>query len=249
MATPRRSPPTRARREEQARILTAALDAVRRAARPALAIFDLDSTLLDNRPRQARILREFGGAISNPALIGCRAEHVDGWDLKVAMRNAGLSAAEAERLYGAAKNYWRERFFTSEYCVDDDPIDGAADFLSRTLAAGGKVVYVTGRQEEMRAGSVESFKRHGYPIPDGARVDFLLKPYLEMSDDLWKETAHKKLREMGQVAAAFDNEPAHINAYVGSFPECYAVHLDTDNSGRPIRVLDAIPSVADFVIE
>ena len=39
-----------------------------RALPGAVVVFDLDSTLLDNRPRQARILREFGAARGIPAL-------------------------------------------------------------------------------------------------------------------------------------------------------------------------------------
>jgi hypothetical protein len=249
MATPRRSPPTRARREEQRRVLLSALEHIGRAKKPALAIFDLDSTLLDNRPRQARLLREFGARAGSAALAACQPYDVDGWDLRVAMRNAGLAPAEAERLFPAAKAYWRDRFFTSEYCVDDDPLPGTRDFLGRVLSAGGTIVYVTGRDTTMGPGTVECFRRHRFPIPGEGPVDLLLKPALHMGDDSWKEQAHARLRILGTVAAAFDNEPAHINAYHHAFPDAYIVHLDTDHSGRPIPVAESIPSVADFLIE
>ena len=58
---------TRAVRLEQTRILRAALAAIR-PERPAAA-FDLDSTILSNKTRQARIVRELGQATgaSRPA--------------------------------------------------------------------------------------------------------------------------------------------------------------------------------------
>ena len=43
-----------------------------RAMPGAVVVFDLDSTLLDNKPRQARILREFGTAHGIAALAAAR---------------------------------------------------------------------------------------------------------------------------------------------------------------------------------
>src|SRR5271170_2607233 len=90
-----------------------------------LCVFDLDSTLLDNRPRQALILREFGAACGEPLLANVKPEHFDGWELEVAMRNAGLPAARAHELRNAARVFWKDRFFTSAYCRHDTPVRGA----------------------------------------------------------------------------------------------------------------------------
>ncbi|HZI05737.1 MAG TPA: hypothetical protein VEZ71_17030, partial [Archangium sp.] len=95
----------------------------------AVLAFDLDSTLFDNRPRQARILREFGKAREVEKLGACEPHHWEsGFDMRGAMRNCGLSAEEAEAHFEAARSFWLERFFTSEYCVDDVAIRGAAAF-------------------------------------------------------------------------------------------------------------------------
>jgi hypothetical protein len=48
------------------------------------------------------------------------------------------------------------------------------------------------------------------------------------------------------VVAAFDNEPAHVNLYARAWPLALCVHLDTDHSGRPIEVLERVPSIRDF---
>jgi len=89
--------PGRARGDDQERILEEALARARDAPPGAVALFDLDSTLLDNRPRQARILREYGRAAGVAPLLAARPEHWQGWDLAVALRNAGLGPDEVAR--------------------------------------------------------------------------------------------------------------------------------------------------------
>src|SRR5262249_32650166 len=138
------------------------LDRVR-AVPGSVVVFDLDSTLLDNRPRQARILREFGEARGIPELAAAQPRHWVDWSLTRAMAATGLPAAEVDALADDAKEFWRERFFTSEYCRDDDAIAGARDYLDAVAAAGGIIAYCTGRHEAMRGGTVASFARLGFP--------------------------------------------------------------------------------------
>src|SRR5690242_4227595 len=86
-----------------AKVLTKA-----REVKGAVVVFDLDSTLLDNRPRQAQILREFGAAHGVAALAAARPEHWDSWDLKRAMLNTGAAPADVERLVEEGKRFWKE---------------------------------------------------------------------------------------------------------------------------------------------
>jgi hypothetical protein len=217
-----------------------------RAQPGSVVVFDLDSTILDNRPRQARILRELGVAHGIAQLAQARPEHWVDWSLTRAMLNTGLSSAEVERLADEAKLFWRDRFFTSEYCRDDAAIAGARDYLAAIVAAGGTLAYCTGRHEAMRAGTVESFARLGFPIPDSARVFLLMKPLFELNDDEWKTSAFGELQKLGTVVAAFDNEPTHVNGYRSAFPDAIAVHLDTDHSGRSVALLEGVVSIRDF---
>jgi hypothetical protein len=236
----------RARREEQAAVLAASLERARAAAPDGVAVFDLDSTLLDNRPRQARILREYGAWARLPALAGSRPEHWTSWDLGEAMRSAGATPAEVARHLPAARRFWGARFFTSAYCRDDRPVPGAPEFVREVLAAGAVVAYLTGRPVRMEAGTLESFRRFGFPVPEGDRVRLLMKPEAPLDDDEWKEVAAAQVGLLGPVVAAFDNEPAHVNGYALAWPGALCVHLDTDHSGRLIEVLARVPSVADF---
>jgi hypothetical protein len=211
----------------------------------SVVVFDLDSTVLDNKPRQARILREFGVAHGIAALAAARAAHWHDWSITHAMANAGLDPDEINRWADAAKQFWRERFFTSEYCRDDEPVAGAHDYLAAVVAAGGFIAYCTGRHEPMRAGTVDNFARLGYPLP-GPRVQLLMKPVFELSDDDWKLEAFARLKQLGSVVAVFDNEPTHVNGYRAGFPDATVVHMATDDSGRPVPIADGVVSIKDF---
>lgn len=212
----------------------------------AIVAFDLDSTLLDNRPRQAQLLREYGLSAGLTALEQHTAEHWQGWDARIAMTNTGLPPELVEAHIGPFRSFWRERFFTSEYCVLDRAIAGAAAFVAEVLARGARVYYVTGRHEEMRAGTVTCFERTGFAVPDGDRVDLLMKPTLDEHDDAYKLRTYATLASLGTVIAAFDNEPAHINGYLTAFPDAVIVHLATDHSMRDIPLAAGIPSIRDF---
>jgi hypothetical protein len=227
-------------------VLQAALRAIR-PERPAAA-FDVDSTILSNKTRQARIVRELGQARGDARLAACPLEAIVSWDLRDTARLCGLSEDEAQRLAGPMKDFWRERFFTSEYCREDTAVAGAAGYLRRVLETRGRILYITGRHQEMGEGTLESFRRAGFPLPDGADVQLWLKPRLSDDDDAWKDLCHGRLRKMAVMACAFDNEPTHVNAYKRAFPDAVVVHLDTEHSRRPVEVLPDIPSIHDFVL-
>ncbi|HUL58461.1 MAG TPA: hypothetical protein VLU43_04260 [Anaeromyxobacteraceae bacterium] len=236
----------RASLAEQGRILGEVLARMRAAAPEGVAVFDLDSTVMDNKPRQARILADYGRAAGVPALEGSRPEHWRGWDLADAMRAAGLDERGIAIHLAPFRAFWMERFFTSAYCRLDVPAAGAPAYVREVVLAGGRVAYVTGRPAEMREGTLDAFRRAELPLPDERRVFLLMKPSADVSDDAWKAAARAEVEAIGPPVAAFDNEPAHVNAYAEAWPRAYAVHVDTDHSARPIEVLERIPSIADF---
>jgi len=236
----------RARPEEQGRILTEAIARARAGPPGAIAVFDLDSTILDNRPRQARILQEYGRSAGLPVLEGARPEHWQGWDLEAALVNAGLPPDEARRHLDRFRRFWAERFFTSAYCRLDVPVPGAPEFVRAVAAAGPLIAYVTGRPARMEDGTLDVLHRFGFVPPDGARARLLMKPGDDLGDDAWKARACAAVDALGPVVLAFDNEPAHVNLYARAWPRALVVHVDTNDSGRPIEVLSSVPSIADF---
>jgi len=226
------------------------LEQARSLGPQAVLAFDLDSTLFDNRPRQARIVREFGLARAVEKLSACTQHHWDsGFDMRGAMLNCGLSSDEVESHYEALRAFWLERFFTSEYCVDDVALQGAAAFTHAVVATGAHLAYVTGRPEGMRTGTIECMRRNGLAVPGEGRVHLLMKPTEQENDDAFKRAAHARLGELGRLIAAFDNEPTHANDYLQRFPDAQVVHLATDHSGRPVVLLDSIVSVPHFSYE
>jgi hypothetical protein len=227
------------------RLLADVIDTVSTQDR-GIAVFDLDSTLLDNGPRQSAILREYGAEKSVAELEKSQPEHWVSWDIADAMANSGLSLEGIEKHKDAFKDYWRERFFTSKYCEIDEMIPGANDFVQAVRKSGGMVYYVTGRHEAMRDGTVACLNRLGFPIPNETDVLLLMKPTLAEDDDAYKSETYERLATEGTIVAAFDNEPTHINGYRKAFPSAYSVHLATDHSGRNVKVLDGVLSILDF---
>jgi len=213
----------------------------------SIAVFDLDSTLLDNGPRQAAILREYGADAGVEILTESKAEDWVTWDVGEAMINCGASKELVDEHREPFKAYWRDRFFTSEYCAADEMVAGANDFVQAIRDVGGKVFYVTGRHEEMRAGTVSCLQRLGFPVPDARDVRLVMKPTLVEDDDAYKLRTYAELGEQGTVVAAFDNEPTHINGYRQAFPDAFSIHLATDHSGRAVKLVDGVISIADFV--
>jgi hypothetical protein len=240
---------SRARTVAQETILAAALSRAAAAAPTGVVVLDLDSTLLDNRPRQARILQDYGRVMGVPALLAARPEHWQGWDLRVALRNAGLSPAEIAAHAAPARRFWAEWFFTSAYCRLDAAIPGAAAVVRAVARAGARIAYVTGRPARMRDGTLHVFHREGFAPPDGHAVHLLMNDDSALGDDAWKEVAAARVERLGPVVAAFDNEPAHVNLYARRWPAALVVHVDTDHSARPIEVLPGVPSIADFRAE
>jgi len=208
--------------------------------------FDLDSTLLDNRPRNAFIMREFGVQQKEPVLSGALAEHFQDWSAHNAMKTMGLPAHSIEHLANLYRPFWSKRFFTSEYCQHDIGIPGAAEFVNAVSDHGGTVCYLTGRHEGMRAGTQSSLQKLGFPVPGSEGVTLMMKPDKIQSDDLFKVETLQQLDIFGPVCAAFDNEPTHINSYRTAFPNAVCVHLLTDHSMREVRLLSEIFSILSF---
>ncbi len=229
--------------------LTAVLDAATTAGATGVLVFDLDSTVFDNRPRQARIMREYGAQAALNPLTDCQPHHFNaGWDLRAAMVACGLTREDAEQHYKPAKKFWGERFFTSRYCEDDVAEPGASEYLHACVATGAQLVYVTGRYEGMRKGTERCMEKCGMPML-GGRVQLLMKPRLFEEDDDFKRVTHARLAELGRVIAAFDNEPTHANDYAARFPEATIIHLATDHSGRPVTLDARIISVPHFALK
>jgi hypothetical protein len=235
---------------EWQRVLTDILASAKAAGPAGVVAFDLDSTLLDNRPRQAAIVRDFGSIHDISALKGFRPEHlVTGFDTREAMARAGLDADTIARWLPDLRRHWVDRFFTSEACLNDIPVRGAAAYARRAHATGVQVVYLTARPERMRPGTEEVLRRYGFPLPTEG-VELWMKPDdPSLGDDAFKRSAHARLASLGRLIAAFDNEPGHVNDFRETFPEAEVVLVATGHSGRVSTLAPRVSVVPHLALE
>ena len=215
---------------------------LRRPVPQPVVTFDLDSTLFDNRPRQLAILSDFAKAKGLTGADELDFTDIDGWRVvDYVSRLGGVAGREAE-LKNEFKTFWRDRFFTSEYCLFDHPLPGAGAFAMEVEQTGAKIVYLTGRHEAMRHGTAKSLQAGSFP--EGF---LLMKPTFEMTDTQWKEIAIPQIRGMGEVVACFDNETTHVNRLFAAFPNAYVIWLCTDHSPEAEPLPDGTPHIEGFL--
>jgi phosphoglycolate phosphatase-like HAD superfamily hydrolase len=201
----------------------------RRNGRSRVLIFDLDGTLMDNRPRVVGILHEMS--------LAWRAHHpeaserlasadVDGmtYTLEDNLRLLGIDDAG---LLEAGFAFWKERFFTDGYLHHDVAVPGAVDFARRCHDAGANLVYLTGRDlPNMAIGTFASLRDLGFPI-GVVGTELVTKPSFDLPDEEFKNGVAAELARLGEVLAVFDNEPANCNILLDHYPSSASVLVDT----------------------
>jgi hypothetical protein len=240
-------------RERQAELLRALIGRLERARKNVtpLVVFDLDGTLLDNRPRTCAILRELAGhwRESKPAqaalLEAIRAETL-GYLLADNLRALGIAD---DATLEEAVEYWKSRFFYDALLGHDLPLDGAVQFARACYDAGGTLVYFTGRDlPNMALGTFASLRDHGFPIGVPG-TELVLKPDPKLSDDEFKRTITPLLHRTGVVTAAFDNEPGNCNIFKQLFPDTSVFLLDTQHFPGAPPLEPGIHVIGDFGTE
>ncbi len=220
-------------RAEQSSVLAAIVDRVhqmRGGARPVV-VLDLDSTLLDNRPRTLAIFGELADRWrgQHPELARTLQQvRIDELPYLVDELLSRLVASHPG-LVSEARRHWAEAFFSDRFLQHDRPYPGAVEFTRLCHRAGATLVYFTARDSEnMGVGTVRSLRDHGFPfaVP---RVELVMKPRAETSDANFKDSAASGISEIGRVVAAFDNEPHHCNTLIATHPEAVVVLMDTQH--------------------
>lgn len=195
-----------------------------------LAVFDLDSTLFNVSTRTQKILSEFAELHKVDRLKGVEVKHED-WGIKEAVLRAGFTLENDLELLKSLRDFWSERFFTSEYLHYDVPYLGAISFVQDLSATGCEIKYLTGRDHKrMRQGTVEVLNKWGFPLQE---ENLYLKPNKEQDDELFKEEWFKKLNHADYTKIFFfENEPVNVNAIITSCPEVEIIFLDTTHARK-----------------
>lgn len=225
------------------------LSRVRRATRGAgvpVIVFDVDDTLFRTAHRSLRILTEWTLEPENRAR---------GWDADIVPLEAvGYGIDEGLALMGVPDSdgarawaYWRERFFTSDYVLCDEPYAGAVPYVRAVHGLGARVVYLTGRHLAMEAGTVRALVAHGFPwSPEDGTTRLVLKPDIAMDDAIYKAGAFASLIAEGAVLGGFDNEPANVNLLHRLCPEAMAIFIDHPHSADAPPLAPRVYRIAGF---
>ena len=210
-----------------------------------VGVFDLDGCLFDTRSRQVHIFREFASQTGNLELYDVDATHFKDWDLGNTMANAGISTDQIADVLDAIKAFWFDRFFTSRYVQFDHAMPGAVDLVNRCRDTGLKVVYLTGRDETMRAGTETALKGFGFPL-DGDDCRLIVKPDFKTDDTEFKDEALGVIAGMAEPVLFLDNEPANVNKFHERYPDSMVVFVETDHSPRPDEPDASLPWLRSF---
>jgi phosphoglycolate phosphatase-like HAD superfamily hydrolase len=198
-------------------------------------VFDLDGTLMDNRPRVAAILRELADSwrSEHPAeAAACAGAEPSGivYGFVENLRRLGVTdpALQAQGL-----DFWRQRFFRDHHVRHDVAVRGACDYVRACHRAGAIIVYLTGRDlPNMALGSFASLRDLGFPI-GVIGTELVTKPFFEQPDAEFKREIAPELARLGEVIGVFDNEPMNCNLLLGAHPSSTAVFLDTQHAPDP----------------
>ncbi len=222
----------------------------KRGGEAPIVVFDLDGTLMDNRPRTAAILRELGetwrarNVPAHEALLRVEAANL-AYLLTESLARLGITESA---LVADAEEFWRTHFFGDEALRHDVPLAGSVDFARACYDKGATLVYLTGRDLPMMGiGSFRSLRDTGFPI-GVVGTELVLKPDFGMPDEAYKRLEAPKLSRMGHVVAAFDNEPANCNIFLEAHPECDSVFVDTQHLPGAPPLVRGVSVVADFRI-
>ena len=210
-----------------------------------VGVFDLDGCLFDTRPRQVHIFREFASQTGALDLYAVKPESFKDWDIGNTLRNAGIPDARVAEVVDDLKKFWFDRFFTSAYVRFDHAMPGAVDLVKRCRASGMKIVYLTGRDETMRAGTETALKGFGFPL-DGEECRLMVTPDFETDDTEFKDAALRVIADMGEPVLFLDNEPANVNKFRERHPSAMVVFVETDHSPRPDEPHASLPWLRSF---
>ncbi len=202
---------------------------------PPVVVFDLDGTLLDNRPRVVRIFHELACLWSSAhpdasAKVAAARPELIGYGVVDNLIRLGIDDAA---LHSEAAEFWKQRFFFDEYMKYDVEVPGAARFVRACYEAGAAIIYLTGRDlPNMALGTFGSLRDQSFPIGVVAAT-LITKPTFEMPDTDFKREVAPTFSRVGHVIASFDNEPANINLFLEHHPHAHAVFVDTQHAPEP----------------
>lgn len=215
-----------------------------------VVVFDLDGTIMDNRPRTTIILQELAAELRREShtaaemLAAARSETL-AYLLTESLERLGIEHPE---LVERASTFWKERFFTDDYLKHDIAVPGSVELAKACYEAGATIVYFTGRDLPLMAlGSFQSLRDLGFPI-GVVGTELVCKPDARIPDERFKRDEGPKIARIGRVVAAFDNEPGNCNAFLEMSPDADVVFVDTQHLPGAPPLSPKIHIVGDLIV-
>jgi hypothetical protein len=210
-------------------------------------VFDLDDTLFLVKPRKRAIFHELA-ASQNDLAVAESLRRLAGaeipYDVREALESVGIGG---ETLLNELQSAFFERFFDGRYTRHDEPNMDAAAYVRLLKGHGVRLVYLSGRPEDMRQETLEMLSRHGFPLTS-CDTEVVLKQASEshLLDPEFKALKALEIAEHGPILAFFDNEPANLNAMQPASPGARCFLLDTDHSPNPPVLAMSAFVIRDF---
>lgn len=216
-----------------------------------LAIFDLDGTLFDNRPRTIFILREiaekYGAELPELETAFERFLEFSAVEYSLTSTLNKLNVTSRKEIDFITQE-WEKRFFSDEYQKFDMPMPGGKSYVSRIHAAGATVIYLTGRDVgRMLVGTTECLRLYGFPVGIVGTM-MLTKREFEEKDEVFKSDVVSYLKRLGRVEAIYENEPLNSNLLARAFPEASSFLVLTQHRPDAPALNSGIHRIRDFRI-
>lgn len=217
-----------------------------------VVIFDLDDTLFYSSSRSmiifkelvesSKFLKKYPEQLLKVAKI---QESQIQYSIKETLLNSGITN---EDFIKEALTFWKSKFFTNEYVKEDTPVEGGREYVLGLRKLGAKIIYLTGRDNTMRSGTIESLEDSGFPI-DGKNSILITKERFDIPDIDYKKSAFRKIEKLGNVIAFFENEPKNLNAMIEYFKDGVAVLLDIKHSPAPVVLNSKTIKVKNYLLK
>jgi hypothetical protein len=232
-----------------AQLLEITKERLSRLSDPYSAVFDVDETIKDSRPRRYAAMiaaldaleRESPAMHDTVRVLRSLPASDLGYSVKDWFSQARL--LEVGGLVEAVLKAWLPRFLSNEYLALDEARPGALSFIKGVMGLKGQVVYATGRDvPNMGEGTRAALIAKGFPLDDATHL--ILKQDPRAPDLEFKVALPQLVSERGLPPVAFfaENEPLYFAQMAQLFPNAIGVFVDTENSGKK-----AVPVIRDNI--
>jgi hypothetical protein len=191
-------------------------------------VTDLDNTLIDSRERYYRSIADATG-------------HT--------LTTAASSVMDVKSLSTYQRNVFYDVFLSNKYMDLDVPVRGSVEVVPKLRSRGMGIIYLTGRhhsrEDSMKAGTLKSLSRLGFPMPNTSDVFLLMKPRKMMSTAKYKRNTLGRLIRSLNLTVGVDDEPDDLQVMAEFIPLTIGLALSPVTT-RELKSKIRVPIAKDW---